>query len=242
MKTEKIVLSIETSLKQGSLALFRGNYEIGNWQGNEVVSRSEDLVIGIEQLCQKNDIKVQQLDLIVVSLGPGSFTGLRVGIAVGKGLALATSCQLVGVPILNVMAFYYFQKTNLDSKSQLFCVSGAGRGYVYYQIFMLEKGLIKVDTEIKIAPVISFLEEIAINKNTNNAIVISDANMKFDLININGLDGLGFEWVAIEEPFSKYLGYSALNSAFNSSVESVESFINVQNVTSNVTPIYVREV
>ena len=112
MKTEKIVLSIETSLKRGSLSLFSGSgeyseiSEIGDWQGNETVSRSEDLVSGIQQLFDQNRLNIQQLDLIAVSLGPGSFTGLRVGLAIAKGLNLATNCQLSGVPILTAMAFY----------------------------------------------------------------------------------------------------------------------------------------
>ena len=223
MKTEKIVLAIETSLKQGSLTLFCGGDEIGDWQGTESVSRSEDLVLGIQQLFDKNRLNIQQLDLIAASLGPGSFTGLRVGLAIAKGLNLATNCQLRGVSILSAMAFYQCQQINL-SPINLFCVVSAGRGHLYYQTFTIEKQLIRRYSEIQITPENMFYEKLS---GERESIVITEANMELALARVKEL---GFELINIKESMAKYIGQYALSKYIETG--EVQKF----------SPIYVREV
>jgi tRNA threonylcarbamoyladenosine biosynthesis protein TsaB len=74
---------------------FERNTDIG-------LHHTENLTPGIEKLLKTAGMKVSDLDLIVVSKGPGSFTGLRIGMAAGKGLSFAGAVPLVSVPTLEV--------------------------------------------------------------------------------------------------------------------------------------------
>ncbi len=65
---------------------------------------SETLLPGVHQLIRESGIKPKDLDLIVCSLGPGSFTGIRIGLATAKGLALGGGCPLVGLSSLDALA------------------------------------------------------------------------------------------------------------------------------------------
>lgn len=86
------------------VALIRGETTLaGRWRhgGGE---HCRDLVPWIEGLLEESGVQVQELAAVGVACGPGSFTGLRTGLATAKGLALALGCALVGVPTLEAMA------------------------------------------------------------------------------------------------------------------------------------------
>ncbi|HEX9960533.1 MAG TPA: tRNA (adenosine(37)-N6)-threonylcarbamoyltransferase complex dimerization subunit type 1 TsaB, partial [Pyrinomonadaceae bacterium] len=101
---DRIVLAIETALHPGSVSILEGATEIDFRVGGAEVSRSEDLLPVISDLLEKNRIHRKQIDLIGVSLGPGSFTGVRVGLATAKGLALGIGCECIGVSTLEALA------------------------------------------------------------------------------------------------------------------------------------------
>jgi len=67
----------------------------------------ETLIPRVERLCVEGEIKASDIHLIVVSLGPGSFTGIRIGLAAAKGLALGACCDIVGVPSLDAHAWRF---------------------------------------------------------------------------------------------------------------------------------------
>jgi len=74
---------------------------------------AEALAPWVEKLCTEADIKPGQLSLIIASIGPGSFTGLRIGLATAKGLAMGAACPITGVPTLDAIAWThnYFKGT-----------------------------------------------------------------------------------------------------------------------------------
>jgi len=71
------------------------------------LKHSETLLPWIKLLIEDSGKKLADLQLIVCSLGPGSFTGLRIGLAAAKGLAAGSSCPLIGIPGLDALAFRY---------------------------------------------------------------------------------------------------------------------------------------
>lgn len=136
---DNLLLAIETSVKAGSLSLLNGMQVIANWTGNNDVSMSQDLIPQIERLLQDKQVRPSQLKKIAVSIGPGSFTGIRVGIATAKALALALNCSLHGVSILDAFAFINtsaITKPSIDAEiEKVMTVVFAGRELYFWQVF-----------------------------------------------------------------------------------------------------------
>ena len=99
----KYTLCLETGIAGGSTALFNSAGLVAGRVGEGSTSRSEYLLSSLEELLGEAGITAADIGRIAVSLGPGSFTGLRIGIASALGLARALGCEIVGVPLLPAM-------------------------------------------------------------------------------------------------------------------------------------------
>lgn len=104
MPAARYNLAIETTTSRGQIALGHDDALIEARHLPPQRRHNVGLVPGIDQLCREHRVTPRDLARIAVSLGPGSFTGLRVAIAAAKMLALAGEAQLVGVPTLDVIA------------------------------------------------------------------------------------------------------------------------------------------
>lgn len=89
-----VILGIEAAIGGGSLALCRGDREIASWAGTSNVSKAEDLLFNIDRMFKENGISNRELGLVAVSAGPGSFTGIRIGLATALGLKAG-----IGIPM-----------------------------------------------------------------------------------------------------------------------------------------------
>jgi tRNA threonylcarbamoyladenosine biosynthesis protein TsaB len=99
-----MLLAIDSSTRSSGLALYDGEtvrYEI-IWRSEDF--HSVDLAPGIQTALKQTAVKVNQLKAIGVAIGPGSYTGLRIGLALAKGLAFANHLALVAVPSLDILA------------------------------------------------------------------------------------------------------------------------------------------
>lgn len=143
-----MILTIETSIKSGSLAIFNKSQLVDFWTGNETVSRSEDLIFAIKNLLARNEIKGEGIEKIIVSRGPGSFTGLRVGTATAMGLALGWGCPLAGISIL---AANFLDSRQTDGVS----IISTGRNSYSWQFFTLtaESGIFSGDLNLLAATI-----------------------------------------------------------------------------------------
>ncbi|MCI2430029.1 tRNA (adenosine(37)-N6)-threonylcarbamoyltransferase complex dimerization subunit type 1 TsaB [Candidatus Acetothermia bacterium] len=99
-----IALGIETSHEQGSVGLAHSERILGEVLFSATLGPGEQLFAAIENLLRLNQTERDQLSLISVALGPGSFTSLRIGISVAKGLAQTLGLPLVGVPTADAYA------------------------------------------------------------------------------------------------------------------------------------------
>ncbi len=103
-----LILAIETATGCGSVALTRGGVEQGRLLGECTLQpeavRSRRLLGSVAWLLDAAGVGWPELDGIGISLGPGSFTGLRIGMAAAKGLAMATGLPLIGVETLDGIA------------------------------------------------------------------------------------------------------------------------------------------
>jgi len=102
MKNET-VLAIESAVGGGSLALIVDGNAVEKWHGKGKVSRSEELLGQISIIVEKAGLELQQISRIAVSNGPGSYTGIRIGMATALGLARALSIPCVGIFLLSAL-------------------------------------------------------------------------------------------------------------------------------------------
>ena len=92
-----MVVCIETATNLCSVALCSGSEIISLRESNDLKSHSSMLTVFIDELLRNNNIGAKDLDAVAVGKGPGSYTGLRIGVSVAKGIAFAASIPLVGV-------------------------------------------------------------------------------------------------------------------------------------------------
>jgi tRNA threonylcarbamoyladenosine biosynthesis protein TsaB len=98
------LLALETSGPLLSLALFEDGRLLAQASAQAAMRQSESLAPLVDELLKGRGWKAGQLQAVAVSLGPGSFTGLRTGLAFAKGLCFATGAKLLGVPTLDAWA------------------------------------------------------------------------------------------------------------------------------------------
>ncbi|MBN1825586.1 MAG: tRNA (adenosine(37)-N6)-threonylcarbamoyltransferase complex dimerization subunit type 1 TsaB [Candidatus Eisenbacteria bacterium] len=125
-----IVLGIETSSRWSGVALASPEGLIGSFHMREG-GRTEHLHVLMVRLLEAADLTPESLDGVAVSLGPGSFTGLRIGLGAAKGLALASGCPVAGIPLAPLLA------EEVGSEGGRVAVwIDAGRGEVHQTLFL----------------------------------------------------------------------------------------------------------
>ena len=102
-RAECITLAVETAIGSGSLALIDGDCVLGSVCGSGLTSRAEDILPNIEFLLNTNEIQKGGISQLAISTGPGSYTGLRIGIATILGLGKALGIEIVGIPLFTAL-------------------------------------------------------------------------------------------------------------------------------------------
>lgn len=100
-----LILAIDTSTDQAGLALMQDGAVRAEWTWTAAGNHSRHVHALLRSLFETEDTRVQALGGIVVATGPGSFSGLRVGVSMAKGLALSCGIPLWGVGTLDAIAF-----------------------------------------------------------------------------------------------------------------------------------------
>ena len=103
-QTRPLILAIENSTLCGSVALVSGDQCMCEFSLLSRMTHSKRLLGSIDNIMRNCGISWEQLDAIAISLGPGSFTGLRIGLSTAKGLAMAADLPLIGVSSLDGLA------------------------------------------------------------------------------------------------------------------------------------------
>lgn len=140
------VLALDTSMGACSVAVLRTEQPDDRlFSAYQKLERghAEALVPMIAQVMNEAQLEFSDLDRLAVTSGPGTFTGVRIGVATARGLALASKLPVVSATSLRVMARTFlgsddYQKLNLKSDDVLAVVSDARRDEVYVQLFDIE--------------------------------------------------------------------------------------------------------
>jgi tRNA threonylcarbamoyladenosine biosynthesis protein TsaB len=100
-----ITLAIDTSSTMGSVAILDEDILIAEWSQSVISGHASSLLTSVKKILYDSDLGLEQIDLFAFTIGPGSFTGLRIAAGTIKGLALATGKPVVGVRTLEALAF-----------------------------------------------------------------------------------------------------------------------------------------
>ncbi len=98
------VLGIDTSTPWGSVGLIDGDQILCEYSLNRKLSHSERVLKSIDRVLEGSQVPIRNVDGFAISIGPGSFTGLRIGVSVVKGLTFATGKPVTGVSTLDALA------------------------------------------------------------------------------------------------------------------------------------------
>ena len=104
------ILLLETATQICSAALEKDGKIITEIHSDEPNAHSSKLAVFIDKLLKENGLKPQELEAVCVSSGPGSYTGLRIGVSSAKGICYALGIPLLSVPTLENMADLYFAR------------------------------------------------------------------------------------------------------------------------------------
>ena len=213
-----LILNIETSTTICSASLAKDGKKIIGKESNEKNAHSKILTVFIEDVFKEANIKVKDIDAVAVSKGPGSYTGLRIGVSAAKGIAYGAGKPLISVSTLLNMTYGAKKIINAENEDLFAPMIDARRMEVYTQLFDNElNGLSEINA--KIIDEQSFLHELEKHKihffgdgamkckdaiKHKNAIFYEDFHPSADYMipfSEKAFDENNFEDVAYFEPF-----------------------------------------
>lgn len=130
-----LTLAFESSAKAASVALVRDGDLISQYSQCSSLTHSRTLLPMAEDMLKNAELSLNKVDIFAVAHGPGSFTGIRIGVSTVKGLAWASDKPCVGVSTLEAMAWH-----GLSAGGYICPVMDARRSQVYNALFKIEGG------------------------------------------------------------------------------------------------------
>jgi tRNA threonylcarbamoyladenosine biosynthesis protein TsaB len=120
-------LAFDTCCGRFSIALFNDEELVHHYLEHNHNQQSKDLISRIKELLAQSKLSVTELDNIIITLGPGSFTGARIGMAAAQGMSLIKNTKLIGISTMDALAYM--------QNGDVITVLEAGRGQYYAQLF-----------------------------------------------------------------------------------------------------------
>lgn len=229
------LLAINSSEKQAEISLLNENEKI-IYKLEEGKSHSEYLLLEIENLLERNNLKIQDIDSVCVNVGPGSFTGIRIGISFVKAFMLALKINVVTVSNFEIVSYNI-----LDKPKEYFVILPSNSSDVYYCKFKensREYGFIKIEALKDILTSNSvYCVDADFNKlNLDNLIkvkIVEDSflNLSIEKVNLK-------EYKEINEINPLYIKKSQAEEALQSKIDEnliitnivkIEELINLEN-------------
>ena len=132
------ILAFETSAKAASVALLQDGNLLGEYMQNSGQTHSRTIMQMAQDLLKNCDLTAKDVDAVACAAGPGSFTGVRIGLAAAKGFAWGRELPLVGLSTLEAMA------RNVALADGIYCAAmDARRNQVYTALCQMENGVFR---------------------------------------------------------------------------------------------------
>jgi len=151
-----VLLAIDTSTRNVGIAIYDGSQVLSEtiWASQDY--HTVELAPAIAETLSRAGLEIQNLKLLAVATGPGSFTGLRIGLAVAKGIALACHLPIIGISTLDIVA----ESQPVSSEVPLAAVLQAGRGRLAVGWYSASNGNWQLNPPIKIMDAVSLSRHI----------------------------------------------------------------------------------
>lgn len=149
------ILALETSAKAVSAAVSENGRILAAGYQDTGLTHSRTLMPIVEHILKNTDMKLADMDAIAVAVGPGSFTGIRIGVAAAKGLAFSVDKPAVGVSTLAAMA-----RNVAFADGLVVCAMDARRNQVYNANFAAESGVLTRLTPDRAISLANLAEEV----------------------------------------------------------------------------------
>lgn len=178
------ILALDTSTLMATVAVIEDDKLIGEYSINQDMSHSENLVPMIIEVLKNLNFKIEDIDAYAVGVGPGSFTGLRIGIATMKGFAHVFDKPIIGVSTLEALAF------NMAYSKVIIPMIDARRDRAYTAIYkwenedlveILEPQILEIEEILEIA---NKYDEVYITGNASKVyedIIKNNINTKYQI-------------------------------------------------------------
>ena len=167
------ILGIDTSSNASSVAVIEDNKLICEYTVNTKTTHSQKLMPMIENMLSMSGINVKEIDAIAICIGPGSFTGLRIGMATAKAISHVNNLPIIGVNSLEILA----GNMNLCDK-KICSILDAQRNQVYTGRYKFENGSIVEIQPVDVVEIETLLEEIS--KDNDEWILVGEAVYKHE--------------------------------------------------------------
>lgn len=219
------ILAIDTSGSNCSVCILNEEKVICDFNLNIGTTHSETLLPMIDKVCQISKIDLSEIDTFACSIGPGSFTGLRIGLATIKGFALSLNKKVIGVPTLEALAY------NTSKFDGIICsVLDARNNNVYAGLYRHEnQKIIQIDDYI--TEDLETLIEIIKNKK-EKVLFVGDGSINFKN---NFEEALGERACFTPIHLSNQLSTSVAKAALNRALE--EKY----DDNDNLNPLYLKK-
>ncbi len=206
-----MLLAIESSTNVCSVAFRLENGKVYEKRSEERGSHSEKLFLFIEELMNEHNFNISELERILVSEGPGSYTGLRIGASAVKGLLFQTD-----IPLCAVSTLAGFAQSVINQRVEsptVHAVIDARREHLYHQAFAVDQDGLQAKTEVEIKPIKQVQEMIS----TGDAIVGTGIN-RIDEAVLKNVTVFGPEQITAESLIALY-DHSGLGAPFVTRVD-----------------------
>jgi tRNA threonylcarbamoyladenosine biosynthesis protein TsaB len=144
MSPKPLILAIETSGRTGSVAIAAGEEMLSETCFSHPMRHSAEIFPAVQELLERFSRKPKEIEHVYISAGPGSFTGLRITVALAKSMHLANAVKIIAVDTLDVLAANatdYLKERNAKGLNKIATILDAKRGQFFIAVYENKHGL-----------------------------------------------------------------------------------------------------